>query len=146
MSVCRTEIPQVKPLEDILLLMGENSLEVIAETPYAHRLILVEYMPFNEPLVCAPAPVVIAFARRYVHQILCDTAFDWVDSHVVVVEDDEQVILVHRRVVQSLKRQSARHRSIPYNRHHSRLLTFDYSRSARKHLSTLDSRLSTLDS
>ena len=125
MSVCRTEIPQVKPLEDILLLMGENSLEVIAESAHTHRLILVQDMPFDEPLVGAPAPVVIAFARRYVHQILGDTAFDWVDSHVVVVEDDEQVILVHRRVVQSLKRQSARHRSVTYNRHHSRLLTLD---------------------
>ena len=122
MTVCRTEITQVQSLEDVLRLTRQYGFQVIAKSPHPLRLVVIQYMPFNQPLIRLPPPVVIPLTRCDVHQILGDSPSYRVDGHVVVVQYNQQIILIHRRVVQPLKRQSTRHRPITYHRHHSRLL------------------------
>ena len=78
--------------------------------------------------------MVVSFAGGDVQQVLGDTAFDWVDGHIIVVEYNKQVIFEHRGVIESLKCQTACHGSIANDGHYSLfriffscLFTYGYS-------------------
>ena len=47
-----------------------------------------------------------------------ETAFERVDSHMIVVEHDKQIILVHRGVIQSLECQTAGHSAVTDDGNH----------------------------
>ena len=66
-----------------------------------------------------PTPTIIPLARCYIHQILCESTLDRINGHIIVIQHNQQVVLVHRGVIQPLKGQPTRHRTITYHCHHS---------------------------
>ena len=62
-------------------------------------------------------------------QILLHTAHTAVDAHIIIVEDNQQIIGRIRRIVKSLKGQTAAHRTIADHGHDMPiLLSFFYGR------------------
>ena len=110
--VRRTEIADIQTCKYIARLTGEHRLENIIAPQNSPPSLLVHQMQFSAQLVQFPSPAVIPRAGRQVHQILRDTAFERVNGHMIIVEHDQQIILVHRGVIESLERQSSRHRPI----------------------------------
>ena len=117
MSVRRTEITDVETREDIARLLAESGFETVVAAQDGTSLALIYQMQLGCQLVQTPTQTVVSGAGRQIHQVLRETAFERVDRHMVVIEHDEQVVLVHRGVVQSLECQTARHRSIAYDCH-----------------------------
>ena len=116
-AVVRTEITDVHPLKDILL-GGDERLErvVEADEPFAPR--CVEPSPLLQFSSEAVAPAVVEGGGVDVVEVLLHAAHRMGDAHVVVVEDDEQVVGRVGSVVEPLKGQSAAHRPIADHRHH----------------------------
>ena len=112
MSVGRTEVTNVQTCEDIIRLFGERRFPVVVSPQHRPAFLFVDQVHLLRQTVEPPSPPVIGRTRRQVHEILGKTAFERVDSHMVVIEHNEQVVLVHRGVVQSLKSQTARHSSV----------------------------------
>ena len=115
MSVGRTEITDVQTREDIARLLAEHRLEVVVAAKPSLPFMLIYKVHLLRQLVQSPPPFVIGRTGRQIHEILRDTALERINRHVVVIEHDQQVVLVHRGVVQSLKSQTACHRSIAYD-------------------------------
>ena len=69
-------------------------------------------MQFLRYLIEPPPPFVIGLAGCQINEILGESALERVDRHVVVVEHNQQVVLIHRGVVQSLESQTAGHRPV----------------------------------
>ena len=115
MTVGRTEIADVQTREDIVRLFAEHRLQVVVAAqdslfpPFIHK------MQLHRQTVEPPAPFVVGRAGGQIDQVLRETAFERVDGHMVVVQHDKQVVLVHRGVVHALESQSACHRSVTYD-------------------------------
>ena len=71
-----------------------------------------------QPACCLETVLVVGLVGADVEQILLHAAYRTVDGHVVVVEDDEQVIGRGRHVVQTLEGQTARHGAVADDGHH----------------------------
>ena len=118
MTVGRAEIADVQTGEDVVRLFAEHRLQVVVAAqdslfpPFIHK------MQLHRQTVEPPTPFVVGRAGGQIDQVLRETAFERVDGHVVVVQHDKQVVLVHRGVVQSLERQAACHRAVTDNSHH----------------------------
>ena len=117
-SVGRTEIADVETREDITALFGEYRFEAVVASQHSAALAFVHTVQLSRNAVEVPSPAVVSFAGRQIHKVLGETAFERVNRHVIVVEDDKQVVFVHRGVVQSLERQAACHSSIADNGDH----------------------------
>ena len=115
MAVGGSEIADVHTGEDIAFLLAEHGLQTVVPSLDALFLLLVYQVQFLRQLIEPPAPTVVASTRRQVNQILGKTALQRVDSHVIIVQHNQQVVLVHRRVVQPLKSQTSRHSSVTYD-------------------------------
>ena len=113
MSVCRSEIAHIQSPKDIGGLFGH--FDVVGKPSNLVFACFVDDTPFGETLVGVPPPFIIALAGGKVHQVLGKSSFERINRHVVVIEDDKEVIAVHGGVVQSFKRQSSCHGSIANN-------------------------------
>ena len=118
MTVGRTEITDVETREDIAGLLTENSLQTVVTTQHRPPFAFVHQVQLLRDLVQTPTPFIVRRTGRQVHQVLRDTAFERIDGHMVVVQHDQQVVLIHRGVVKTLKGQTTRHGTIPYDSHY----------------------------
>ena len=116
-TVCRSEITNVQSREDIARLLGEDRFEAVVTAQDSTPFALIYQVQFGGQLINAPTPFVISRAGGQVHEILRDTALERVNRHVVIIEHNKQVVLIHRGVVQSLESQTAGHSSIADDRY-----------------------------
>ena len=112
MTVGRTEIADVQAGKDITALFGENSFQTVVATQHSASLALVHQMQLCRYLIEIPPPFVVCGAGGQIDKVLGKTAFERIDSHMVVVQDNQEVILIHRGVVQALESQTSRHGSV----------------------------------
>ena len=110
-SICRPEIADIHPLKDVLLIRDERFYGIV-ESQYLLLLRIIEHPPAHQSARKAEAQIIICGRRVQALQILLHTAHTAVDAHIIIVEDDQQIIRRVRRVVKSLKGQSAAHRPI----------------------------------
>ena len=114
--VYRPEVADVHTLEDILL-AGGDALQAVAEAYQGFPPFLVEDAHAEEQARRLEPQLVIAVRRREVEEILLHSAHAPVYGHVVIVEDDEQIVRRGRRVVQPFEGQPAAHAAIADDGH-----------------------------
>ena len=120
-AVDRPEVAYVEPLEYVLLL-GKQCLQAVVEAQYRAAVLLVDEVQLAQRAVGVVAQLVVAPRGGDVYQIFVQPAHVMVDGHVVVVEDDEQVVGVDRGVVQPLEGQTAGNGGVADDGNHLALL------------------------
>ncbi len=115
-SVYGTEITDIHPFEHILLL-GEHRLQAVVEADEALPSGVVQNPPLVQHLGNLEAEAVIAFRSLKIQQILFHASNTTVDGHVVVIQDDKQVVGRGRSIVQPFECQTAAHRTVTDDGH-----------------------------
>ena len=108
------EVAYVHTLEEVLLL-GKSRLDGVVQANNALASLVVQYAFGVQPLRCLETKSVVSFVRIEVEQVLLHTANGSVYRHIVVVQDDEQVVGLARSIVQTLESQATAHRSVADN-------------------------------
>ena len=112
----RPEIADVHALEDVLL-MAQGRLDGVVE-PYDALAALVVQMAFGvQPSRGLEPQAVVGGVGVEVQEILLHASHGPVDAHVVVVEDDEQVVVAVGDIVQALEGKASAHGSVADDGH-----------------------------
>ena len=106
MTVEGTKIPDIQSLKYILL-TSEQRLHSVVEAQHNALAAVANDTMLAHRLVSLVAQVVVALRCRQASHVFSKGSHGAVDRHVVVVKHDEQVILVNRGIVDSLKCQPA---------------------------------------
>ena len=101
-SVKGSEVADVHAFKDILL-MADSTLQGIVEPDDAFPPVVVEIALGMQPLRSFEAQTVVGFVGVEVEQIFLHAANSMVDAHIVVVENNEQVVGRRADVVESFK-------------------------------------------
>ena len=126
-SVKGTEVLYVHTVEDVLL-MRNRTLHRICQSDKSLLAVIIQHAMAIEPSCRLKLYGVICLVGAQVQQILLHTSHTSVYRHIVVVQDDKQVVRAARYVVQSFKCQSAAQCSVANHRHHvSVFLSFQLS-------------------
>ena len=91
MTVERTEVSDIHSLEDVLL-MAQCRFQRIVQADDALLAVVVEVAFGVEPLRSLETKLVVSFIGVEVQKILLHASHGTVDTHIVVVEDDEHVV------------------------------------------------------
>ena len=127
MPVLRSEIANIHTLKHILLIMDKR-LDRIVETQQP-LLPLVRQPAPSQKLPGSPVtPPVVSSRSMQSVQILFHTPHTTIDTHIVVIEHDEQIIRHRRSIVQPLESQAPTHTAITDDRHDMTLLSLPLSR------------------
>ena len=114
-AVERSEITDVHTLENVLL-TSQSRFQRIVEANQSLPTLIAHHSTRLEPLRSLETQFVVGRIRIELQQVFLHTAHRLVNRHIVVVEDDEQVVVGRRNIVQTLERQSAAHRTVADNR------------------------------
>ena len=117
MTVEGSEVTDVHTLEDVLL-MTNRALHRIAQSDESLSAVILQHTLAMQPPRSLEADAVIRLVGIQVDEIFLHAAHRAVDRHVIVVQDDEQVVGGGRHVVQSFESQTARHGTIANHGHH----------------------------
>ena len=118
MAVEGPEVSDVHALKHVLL-VRERALHGVAQSDDALAAVIVHHALRLQPLRGLEANGVIRLVGVQPQQILLHAAHAAVNRHVVVVQDNQQVVRTRRHVVQPLKGQSAAHRPVANHGHHA---------------------------
>ena len=113
----RSEVAYVHTLEDVLLLRN-GAFQTVAQADERLAAIIVHQAHLLQHLRSLIPYIIIALGSGEIQQIFLHASHTVVDRHVVVVQDDKQIVRMARHVVESFKRQSAAHAAIAYHSHH----------------------------
>ena len=91
-SVARTEVADVHAVEDVLL-VGQERFQGVVEADDLLPAALVQDAPLEQVLGGSEPEVVIEFAGMQLVQVMFHAAHAVVDAHIVVIQDDEQVVV-----------------------------------------------------
>ena len=108
------EVAYVHTLEEVLLL-GKSRLDGVVQANNALASLVVQYAFGVQPLRCLETKSVVSFVGIEVEQVLLHTANGSVYRHIVVVQDDEQVVGLARSIVQTLESQATAHCAVADN-------------------------------
>ena len=117
MPVKWAEIADIKTLKQVLLI-GEQSLKAIAESEYQAAALLIDDFMAQAEAIYLKFEVVISARGVEMRHIFTYCSHVLVDSHIVVVEQDNEVVAINRSIVHSLESESATYRRIAYHSHH----------------------------
>ena len=112
MPVAGPEVTDIHSFENILLVADERFHRIV-EPDDAVLPLIVEHSPAIQFLRHLKTESVVPRAGVQLEQIMLHASHTAVNTHVVVVENDEQIIGSGRSVVQSLKSQTTAHGAIP---------------------------------
>ena len=98
--------------------MGQSRLHGVIQTDKSLATVVVHHATCLQPLRSLEAQAVVSGIGVELKQVFLHAADSPVDRHVVVVEDDEQVVVGRRDVVQALEGKSAAHGTIADDGHH----------------------------
>ena len=91
MTVKRSEVADVHTFEDVLL-MTDGALYRIAQSDESLSAVLLQHTLAMQPPRSLEADAVIRLVGIQVDEIFLHAAHGAVDRHVIVVQDDEQVV------------------------------------------------------
>ena len=125
--VDRPEIADVQPLEDVLF-AREKRFQTVVEPQYGALALIRHQMELAEEAEQAVAQVVVPPRSGNVGQIAVQRPGVGVDAHIVVVEDDKQVVGGVGGIVDPLEGQSAADGGVTDHGHHiaPRLFVIDF--------------------
>ena len=106
MTVKGTEIPDIQPFEYILLAQQER-FETVVESEDGTTSAVADQMQFSQNLINTIAPFVISGRSVYLSEVRIERANVIVNRHVVVVEDDKEVVGGVSGIVDALEGQAA---------------------------------------
>ncbi len=118
MAIEGAKITDIQTLKYVLL-AREQRLDRIVEAQHDTLAAIVHHIVATQELVGFVTQIVIAVRGAQLGHVLAQRTHIGVDSHVVVVEDDEQVGVVNRRIIESLKCHAAADARITYHGHHT---------------------------
>ena len=113
----RPKVAYVHAFENVLL-VGYGRLQRVAQSDESLSAVVVHHAARLEPVGSLKTQRIVGFVGVEVEQVLFHAAHRAVDAHVVVVEDDEQVVGRRRGVVEALESQSAAHGTVADDGHH----------------------------
>ena len=116
-SVQRPEVTDVHSLEHILLI-GQQGLQRVVETQNLAFAFLVEPSKLQQFLGHAVSQGVVPTAGVELMQIIGHASHTAVNAHIVVVQNDEQVVGHGAGIVQSFVSQTATHTAIANDGNH----------------------------
>ena len=116
-SVQRPEVTDVHSLEHILLI-GQQGLQRVVETQNFPFAFFVEPSQLEQFLGHAVSQRVVPTARMELMQIIGHASHTAVNTHIVVVQNDEQIVGHGAGVVQSFVSQTATHTAIANDGNH----------------------------
>ena len=117
MPVEGSEVSDVHSLEDVLL-VRDGTLQGVRQADNAVFPVVIEHALAVHPSRGLEAQGVVGLVGAQIQQVLLHATHAAVDRHVIVVEDDQQVVGRRRHVVQTLEGQSAAHGSVADDSHH----------------------------
>ena len=112
-----SEVANVHALEDVLL-MTDGRLQRVIQSDKALSAVVVQVSALAQPLRRLEAQLVIGGIGIEVKQIFLHSAHSSINAHIVVVEDDEQVVGRRRHVINALKGQATTHSAIANDGYH----------------------------
>ena len=110
-SVGGSEVADVQPLKDVLL-VGQEGFQRVIEAKDGVAALRRQPPDFLEEVGKGKAQAIVAIRSVKMQQIFLHAADRSVDAHVVVVEDDEEVVGRVGSVVESLEGKSSTHGSV----------------------------------
>ena len=116
-----TEVPDVHSLENVLL-MADGTLQGIVQPDDTFSALVRKHTLVVQPPASLEPQPVVSLVSVEVQQILLHTTHGMVDGHIIVIENDKQVVRVARNIVQTLVSQSAAHGAIADDSHHMAVL------------------------
>ena len=120
-AVERPEVADVHTLENVLL-VRDGRFHGIGQTNQATAAVVLQQAHLVQPARSPESQGVISFVGRQRQQILLHASYGTVYRHVVVVQDNQDVVVRRRDVVQSFVGQTARHGTVADDGHHLSLL------------------------
>ena len=126
----RTEVANAEALEQVVLL-GQQGFQAIIEAEDIFAPVFVDQLHLPESAIDVIAHLVISLAGCNIHEILAKPTYIVVDSHIVVVEYNQKIVRIGRRVVQPFVGQSAGHRPVANDGNHVPVIFFLQGRSHR---------------
>ena len=116
-SVKRSEVLYVHTVKNVLL-VADGALHGVAQSYQPLLAVVGHHTVVFQPAHRSKLNGVIRLVGAQVQQILLHAAHTAVDTHVVIVQYDQQVVRAARNVVQSLKSQSAAQCTVANHSHH----------------------------
>ena len=110
-AVERSEVAYVHALEDILL-MGKRRLQGIVEADKPFPAVFIKVAFGMEPLRSLEAQAIVCGIGIKIEQILLHAAHGTVNTHIIVIKNDKEVVWRRRHIVKALESQSSRHRTV----------------------------------
>ena len=117
-TVKGTEVSDVKAFKNVLLACKHRLHCIVEAQNYTLAAIAYHTMLAHE-LISLVAEVVIALGCGKLCHIFAKSAHWAVNRHVVVVEYNQQVVLVNRRIIDALERQAAANRCVANDGNHT---------------------------
>ena len=127
MSINRSEIANIHPFKDILLISGDR-FETVAQADKHLLAFVIEQSQLLHSFRRLIAQLVVAGSGGQVQQVMLHATHAVINRHVIVVEDNQQVVGHGRGIVEPFKSQSATHATIAYHSYHMLVfLSFELS-------------------
>ena len=117
------EVTDAEALEQVVL-AREQGLQAIVEAQDVLAPVVVDQVHLPQAPIDVVAHLVVGLARGDIHQVLAQAAHAMVDGHIIVVQDNQQVVRVDGGVVQPLEGQASRHRPVADDRDHVAIRLF----------------------
>ena len=106
--VHRPEITDIKTLKQIMLLRDQRLQTVIKPQDALPPVLRNQVHLAHHPVQIIPH-LVIRLARCYINQVTANPPHIMVNSHIIIIQNNQQVIRIIRSIIQSFKRKSSRH-------------------------------------
>ena len=117
MSVEGAEIAYVHALKDILL-PTDDRFQSVVQAQDDVSAVVVENSLTMQPATGLKSPLIVSLVGIQLQQVFLHSSHGAVYAHVVVVEDNEQIVGRGRDIVKPLKSQTTAHGSIAYHGYH----------------------------
>ena len=112
-----TKVANVHPFEDILL-MRYSALQRVTQSDQPILPIIMQHAMALHPSGGFEAHLVVGLVCAQAQQVLLHATHRTVDRHVIIVQDDKDIVRTGRHIVQALKGQAATHGTIANDGHH----------------------------
>ena len=91
MSVAGAEIANIHTIEDILL-VGQQGFQGVVEPDNLLSAAFVKDSPFKQVLGCSESKIIIELTGMQLVQIVLHSTHTMVYAHIVVVQDNQQIV------------------------------------------------------
>ena len=123
MSVYGPEIADVESFKQVLLARKQR-FDAVVETKHHIFFFFADEFPLFKYLINLVSEFIVFGRSGHFYEVILNTTHIAVDRHIVVVEDDKQVVRLRTGVVKPLVCQAPGHGAIAYNCHYLTVVFF----------------------